>query len=249
MEINRAEPTALSSPLMRRPKLRWAMITGVAVIVAAAIVYGVAIKPRQTSTSTQPQFPVQAVAPMASQPVAPSPQQPPAQTAASAPSQPTAQPQQSQLPFQAITTPSSQPLASPPSQQTQKPPTVESPPAQAAVKPQVPESVKDKCRDSTANKMFAACSTWIRLDPNSAEAYERRGFADDLKNLTDRAIADNTKAIALDPHHASVYYFRGEDYEKKGLYDKAIADYRAAMKLDPNYEKPQDGLKRLSVTP
>jgi len=97
--------------------------------------------------------------------------------------------------------------------------------------------------------MFAACSTWIRLDPNSAEAYERRGFADDLKNFTDRAIADNTKAIALDPHHASFYYFRGEAYEKKGLYDKAIADYRAAMKLDPNYEKPQDGLKRLGVTP
>jgi len=225
VEINRAEPTALSSPLMRRPKLRWAMISGVAFIVAAAIVYGVAVKPRQTSTPTQPQFPVQAVAPIASQPIAPSPQQPPAQTAASAPSQPTAQPQQSPSP------------------------TVESPPAQAAVKPQVPESVQDECRDSNANKMFAACSTWIRLDPNSAEAYERRGFADDLKNLTDRAIADNTKAIALNPHHASVYYFRGEDYEKKGLYDKAIADYLAAVKLDPNYEKPQDGLKRLGATP
>src|ERR1700689_3275090 len=63
VEINRAEPAALSSPLMGWPKLRWAMIPGFAFMVAAASVYAIAVNPRQTSTPTQPQYPVQEMAP------------------------------------------------------------------------------------------------------------------------------------------------------------------------------------------
>lgn len=219
--IKAAEHTAVSSFL----------ILGVAVIVAALIVYGVTFKPRPTSAPTplQPQPSYEAAIPPASQPAPPPPQQPQPSFEAAIPpaSQPVAPPRQSPSPVPAPATPSSQPTA----------------------KPQVPESVQYECRYGAADKIIVACGAWIRLDPDSAEAYEHRAFADYLKDLTDQAIADDTKAIALDPHRASVYYFRGQAYEKKQLRDQAVADYRAAVKLDPNYGNPQDALQRLGVAP
>jgi len=74
----------------------------------------------------------------------------------------------------------------------------------------------------------------IRLDPNYAVAYHKRGFAYDDKGEYDRAIADYNETIRLDPN-ASAYYNRGIAYSNKGDYDRSIADYNEAIHLDPNH--------------
>ncbi len=78
------------------------MISGTAIIVAAVMVYGVAVKPRQTSTQPQPQPSAEAAIPPTSQPVTSSPQQtqPPVEAAIPPTSQPvTSSPQQMQPPL------------------------------------------------------------------------------------------------------------------------------------------------------
>jgi tetratricopeptide (TPR) repeat protein len=76
----------------------------------------------------------------------------------------------------------------------------------------------------------------IRLDPNFAEAYTRRGnlFANRGSN-DERAIADYTDAIRLDPHLALAYYGRGTMYIKTKVFDHGIADLTEAMRLNPRY--------------
>jgi len=80
-----ANAGAKPASFVRQPGLRWAVILGVAVIVAAAITYGVATLSRQ---------PVSVEVKVAGGKPATSPQQsqPPVQTASPAPSQPVAQP-------------------------------------------------------------------------------------------------------------------------------------------------------------
>ena len=64
----------------------------------------------------------------------------------------------------------------------------------------------------------------IKLDPQSAAAYQRRGHAYCLKKDYDRAIADYNRAIKLDPGNARVYFSRGTAYKRKGEHDRARAD-------------------------
>ena len=49
------------------------------------------------------------------------------------------------------------------------------------------------------DKAIAECSGAIRLDPNYAEAYYKRGLAYGNEGDYDKAIADYTEAIRLDP--------------------------------------------------
>ncbi|MDR2509808.1 MAG: tetratricopeptide repeat protein, partial [Spirochaetaceae bacterium] len=74
----------------------------------------------------------------------------------------------------------------------------------------------------------------IKLDANSASAYEKRGAVYIYKNDYNKAIADFNQAIKLDPNNASFYNNRGNAYSFKGDYDQAIADFNQAIKLDPN---------------
>ena len=73
----------------------------------------------------------------------------------------------------------------------------------------------------------------IRLDPNNAEFYYKRGTAFINKGDYDRAIADYDQAIRLKPT-TSAYGSRALAYSSKGEYDRAIADCDQALKLDPN---------------
>ncbi len=71
MENQAAKPIAVSSSSMLRPGLPWSMMPGFALIVAAVIVYGVAVKPRPAFTPMQAQLPVRAASPVASRPAPP----------------------------------------------------------------------------------------------------------------------------------------------------------------------------------
>ena len=57
---------------------------------------------------------------------------------------------------------------------------------------------------------IAAFSEVIRLNPQWANGYEKRGFCYNRKGEFDKAIADYTEAIRLDPKFASAYCSRGE---------------------------------------
>ena len=75
----------------------------------------------------------------------------------------------------------------------------------------------------------------IRLDPNSAEAFNGRGAAWRAKGNLDRAVADFSDAIKLDRSHLGAYYNRGLVEEVKDEHDAAIADLTTALRLDPDF--------------
>jgi len=74
----------------------------------------------------------------------------------------------------------------------------------------------------------------ILLNPQSAEAYYKRGFAYQKLDQGERAIEDFSKAISINPQFAKAYSNRGYAYLGKGQYDMAIADCNKAIRLAPN---------------
>jgi tetratricopeptide (TPR) repeat protein len=115
------------------------------------------------------------------------------------------------------------------------------------------------CGDSSAR--IAYCTAVIRLSPNDADAYAKRGKAYVDLGAYEQAIADYTEVIRLDPEHAEEYkdaggwkaiaYYTesirlnpndstayvglGDTYHEWGNYEQAIADYTEAIRVDPNY--------------
>lgn len=89
----------------------------------------------------------------------------------------------------------------------------------------------------SAEARIGSCTRLIDgggLSPaDRASIYTNRAFAYVDKGLTDRAIADYTKAIGLDPGNALAYAGRGIQYGNKALYDRALADENKSIALDP----------------
>ena len=75
----------------------------------------------------------------------------------------------------------------------------------------------------------------IRLNPNSAVAYNHRGNAKNSRGEHKDAITDYNEAIRLKPDLAIAYINRG--VAKRGLdyYEKAINDYNEAIILKPDF--------------
>ena len=68
---------------------------------------------------------------------------------------------------------------------------------------------------------IADCNEAIRLDPDSAEAYNNRGAAKHELGQYEAAIADCNEAIRLDPDGAKAYSNRGNTKHKMGQYEAA----------------------------
>jgi tetratricopeptide (TPR) repeat protein len=75
----------------------------------------------------------------------------------------------------------------------------------------------------------------IRLNPNDAIAYFKRGECYNLKGERDRAIADFSQAIRLKPDYVKAYVDRGASYGEKGYHDRALADCEKAIAIDPHH--------------
>jgi len=80
----------------------------------------------------------------------------------------------------------------------------------------------------------------IRLDPQHAETYNRRGIEyyamgkyEGSINKVKRAIEDYSEAIRLNPQRAYLYSNRAQAYSKLEQYERAIEDYDEAIRLDP----------------
>jgi len=78
----------------------------------------------------------------------------------------------------------------------------------------------------------------IRLDPESAEAYQYRGCAYSSKGDHDNAITDLTAAIRISPEAGVLFYARGYSYRQKNDNAKADVDFAQAEKLG---YKPKSG--------
>jgi len=72
----------------------------------------------------------------------------------------------------------------------------------------------------------------IKLEPQNAQAYNRRGDAYYRLGDYEQAQTDSSQAILLNPQDANAYFDRGFAYYELGKYKEAIADYTQAIKLN-----------------
>jgi len=73
----------------------------------------------------------------------------------------------------------------------------------------------------------------LQLNPNLAEAYEKRAIHYYFQRRYERAIQDYTRVIALWPDRLEAYRIRGMAFLRKGEVDLAIHDFNRALELDP----------------
>ena len=85
------------------------------------------------------------------------------------------------------------------------------------------------------DKVIKLCDEAIQLNPNSANAYGKRGASYGILNKPQQAIADCTKAIELDPTNADAYNNRGAAYGNLQNFNAALADFNKAVELAPNH--------------
>ena len=74
----------------------------------------------------------------------------------------------------------------------------------------------------------------IRLNPNSAVAYNHRGNAKNSRGEHKDAITDYNEAIRLKPDLAIAYINRGVAKRSRGEHKDAITDYNEAIRLKPD---------------
>lgn len=75
----------------------------------------------------------------------------------------------------------------------------------------------------------------IKIYPNDADLYYKRGYFYDKQKDYKHAVEDYTRAIELSPKLNKYYFsFRGRAYEALGDYEKALADYDKVPEIEPN---------------
>jgi tetratricopeptide (TPR) repeat protein len=94
-------------------------------------------------------------------------------------------------------------------------------------------SCDGKCAES--KKAIEYWNEAIKLQPDSAETYTRRGIAYDNLGQHQRAIEDFNEAVRLPSNSADVYYNRGNAYANLKQYQKAIEDFNATIRLKPDF--------------
>lgn len=88
--------------------------------------------------------------------------------------------------------------------------------------------------DNNLDETIRCTTEAIRLNPNFAEAYNRRGAAKLDKQDFDNAIKDFNESIRLKPNFDKPYFNRGTARNNKGDFDGAIEDYTEAIRLKPD---------------
>jgi tetratricopeptide (TPR) repeat protein len=74
----------------------------------------------------------------------------------------------------------------------------------------------------------------IKADKHAPEAYNNRGYVEQMDRRYDKAIKYYTKAIKLRPDDAVFYYNMGSSYFGKHDYKNATEEYKTAFTLDPD---------------
>src|SRR5437762_1125555 len=84
------------------------------------------------------------------------------------------------------------------------------------------------------DRAITAFTEAIRLKPDYAEAYSKRGAAYGMKSEREKELADCNKAIEHKPDYAEAYANRGIYYADQGEWEKSVADFTVAFRLAPN---------------
>ncbi len=74
----------------------------------------------------------------------------------------------------------------------------------------------------------------IKLDPENADAYARRGFGLTQKGEFEDALKDYEEAIRLNPNHYVTLCDRGQAFARLADYKSALADFDRAIELRPS---------------
>ncbi|MBR0969188.1 MULTISPECIES: tetratricopeptide repeat protein [Bradyrhizobium] len=100
------------------------------------------------------------------------------------------------------------------------------------------------------DKAATACAVVIDNEKTAKadliKALIARGALYARHDQTDRAIADDSRALLLDSSLADIFNARGELWLKKGDRPKAVQDFGAALKIDPNHEKAKANHKAMA---
>ncbi|HWB61021.1 MAG TPA: tetratricopeptide repeat protein, partial [Chthoniobacteraceae bacterium] len=71
----------------------------------------------------------------------------------------------------------------------------------------------------------------IKLNPQYADAYSRRGLLQQQLGDHEKALADFNKALEIDPKNAEAYSDRGQAYYANHDYEKALPDLQKELEL------------------
>ena len=102
-------------------------------------------------------------------------------------------------------------------------------------KSETPKAIENL--NSEMQKVDEHLNNAIKLQPNNAENYNKRGEAYYNLNQYQRALNDFNKAISLKQDYALTYSNRGNTYFNLGQYQQAIEDLNKAIRLQPDFEK------------
>lgn len=83
------------------------------------------------------------------------------------------------------------------------------------------------------DRALAGFNELIKLEPNSALAYNGRGIIYATRKDYDRALAEYSKAIELEPGLGMAYSNRGSVHRDRKDYDRALADYNKVIEINP----------------
>jgi len=93
-----------------------------------------------------------------------------------------------------------------------------------------PTTIRRSVSNRPTRRRYTAA---IRLNPQSASAYNNRGTARRSLGDLDGAIADFSRALELNPRHANAYNNRGLVRQARGDLIGAATDFEAALRLTP----------------
>ena len=95
-------------------------------------------------------------------------------------------------------------------------------------------------RSSLANKKIAYFTKALQLNPNLAEAYEKRAIHYYFQEKLDKAIQDYTRVIELKPDSLNAYLLRGLAFLKKGHGEGLIAEINRLALRYTGLGEPED---------
>jgi len=93
------------------------------------------------------------------------------------------------------------------------------------------------CGKGRYNDAIEAFDKAIKLNPNSAAAWNNKGNALKLQNRHDEAIMAFDKSVELNPKFADAWHNKGMALYDQHKYDKAIVDYDRALEIKPKLAK------------
>jgi len=89
---------------------------------------------------------------------------------------------------------------------------------------------------SDPKKAIEYLNNAIKLQPNNAETYTKRGGTYYDLGQYQQAVEDFSKVVTLKPDYADAYINRGVAYFKLGQYQQAIEDYNKVIILKSDYK-------------